>query len=98
MYSIIWTEPALSDYWQNIDYLLAEWSEKQAENFISETEFTLKILQETPLIFPATNYKSIRTVLVVKQMRLFYRVSPETQTIEIIRFWNTFQNPDALHL
>ncbi len=34
--NIIWSEPAKVDYWQNIDYLLEFWQEKQVKNFLEQ--------------------------------------------------------------
>jgi plasmid stabilization system protein ParE len=41
MKTFIWTDLALRDYHENIDYLIREWSEKEAIGFIEDVENTL---------------------------------------------------------
>lgn len=38
---IEWTLLAKKDYWQNIEYLEREWSEKVVENFIFKVDETI---------------------------------------------------------
>jgi plasmid stabilization system protein ParE len=35
---IIWSDDALKDYHQNIDFLRTEWSEKSAQEFIDDVD------------------------------------------------------------
>ncbi|WP_088656209.1 type II toxin-antitoxin system RelE/ParE family toxin [Geofilum rhodophaeum] len=41
MKTIKWTDAALNSYHENIDYLLREWAEKEALNFIDDVEVVL---------------------------------------------------------
>ncbi|HKL34347.1 MAG TPA: type II toxin-antitoxin system RelE/ParE family toxin [Tangfeifania sp.] len=36
MRKIVWNNKARLDFYENIDYLLENWSEKEAQNFIDE--------------------------------------------------------------
>ncbi|WP_439489425.1 type II toxin-antitoxin system RelE/ParE family toxin [Algoriphagus sp.] len=45
---VIWTNQAQKDYDQNIDYLLSEWSEKVAQNFIHQVNLTIQLLTINP--------------------------------------------------
>ena len=36
MRTVQWNKLAVRDYYDNIDYLLREWSEKEAQEFIDE--------------------------------------------------------------
>jgi len=97
MYEIIWSKTAETDYKKNIDFLLETWHKKQVLNFIDAVDRHLNLIRNNPKIFALTDYYNIRSVLIVKQIRLFYRIS-DNNTVELIRFWNNYQNPDRLKL
>ncbi len=96
-YKIIWSKTAEIDYIKNIDFLLEKWYKKQVLNFIDDVNTNLNLIKNNPEIFALTEYRNVRSVLIVKQIRLFYRIS-NNNTIELIRFWNNYQNPDNLSL
>ena len=93
---IIWSEKAVSDYWQNIDFLIERWGDSEALSFISEVEQVIFIISKNPKAFPKTNYKKVHQALVVPQITLFYLVS--SNTIELVRFWNNHQHPKKLEI
>ena len=93
--NIIWSDTAKQDYWQNIDYILEEWDEHVAIDFIEAVENTMGLLANTPRIGNKTDYKNIRKFLVIKQIFIFYRI--DKKTIEIVRFWNNYQNPETFN-
>jgi plasmid stabilization system protein ParE len=93
---IVWSDDALIDYHQNIDYLLKEWSVQVALEFVEDVETTIKLITDFPELFPLTDYFGVRKALVRKQITLFYRIKDEK--IYLIRFWNNYQNPEKLKL
>ena len=95
MYEIIWSEPAKDDYWQNIDYLYEIWTELVVQNFINAVDRHLDIISNNPKTFALTEYRNVRSVLIVKQIRLFYKIT-DNNTVELIRFWNNYKNPERL--
>ena len=95
MYDITWSEPAKEDYWQNIEFLLDNWYEKQVTNFIGAVDKNLKLISKNPKTFALTKYRNVLSALIVKQINLFYRIS-DNNTVELIRFWNNYQNPYKL--
>ena len=94
--NIIWSDDARSDYEENIKYLLSEWTAESAISFIEEVEVTLDLIKENPKLYPLIDYKSVRRAVVRKQITLFY--TERNNTVYLVRFWNTFQNPDSLKL
>jgi plasmid stabilization system protein ParE len=98
MYALIWSNPAKEDYWQNIDFLISNWSLPVAKKFITTVDKFLEIIQNHPKTFANSGYKNVRSVPIVKQITLFYRINETNQTIEIIRFWNNHQNPKRFKL
>ena len=92
-----WSPIAKEDYWNNIDYLLEEWSEKEASKFIGLVEQNLDNIKRNPRAFVETSYKNTRAVVITPQITLFYKIVDETK-IELVRFWNNYQNPENLEL
>lgn len=95
MRRIIWSPEALEDYERNIEYLLNNWSVKEAQAFIDEVAEVLHLLQRTSVKFRLTGFKDIRVVTVCHQINLFYRIN-KTNDIELVRFWDNRQNPERL--
>lgn len=93
---IVWSIDAQNDYHENIGYLLREWSENSAMNFIEEVESVLEIIKSQPDLYPFCEYNSIRRAVVRKQITLFYKV--EGDTIFLVRFWNNYQDPKSRKL
>lgn len=97
MRQIVWSKPAQVDYWSNIDFLIDKWTETEALNFIFKTDTILEVISENPKAFKKFNYKrNIHVVPVTKEINLFYMVRKDT--IELLRFWNNYQNPQKLNL
>lgn len=97
MRTILWSQTAQEDYWENIDFLLNKWTENEATHFINEVEQVLNILKQGKVIFKPTNYKSTYQITVVKQITLYYLIN-QNNDIELLRFFNNLQNPDKLNL
>lgn len=94
---IIWTAIAKNDYWKNIEYLESEWTLQDVYNFMDKTDVLMELLLKQNLIFKSTNYKNVFQVPVAKQITLYYKVL-KNGDIELLRFWNTYQNPEKLKL
>ena len=95
MAQIIWTERSKLDYWDNIEYLEREWTEKEIIRFNKKTTEVLSSLLQENVVFKSTNYKNIFEVIVIKQITLFYEVKEEN--IILLRFWNNYQDPKKLN-
>ena len=95
MSQIIWTEKAKFDYWNNIEYLQEKWTLADVHNFIDKVEDLLSLLTQENTTFKATAYKDTYIVPVTKQVSLFYKKG-QNNNIELLRFWNNYQNPKKL--
>ena len=87
---IIWSPQAKKDYWQNIDYLEAEWTFNDVVRFIDKVDAIVNLLSHENIHFISTNYKNVNKVVITKQITLFYKLNSEK--IELLRFWNTYQD------
>lgn len=97
MTQINWSNSAKNDYWNNIDYLLKDWTEKEAYDFIEKVDAILQIIAINPKTFQKTSYKNTHFVPVTSQITIYYRILTKN-TIELVRFWNNYQDPDKLKI
>lgn len=88
--NIIWSRQAKKYYWQNIDYLEAEWTFQDVINFIEKVERTIDLLSMKNVEFISTNYQNVNQVVITKQITLYYRI--ESGKLELLRFWNNYQD------
>ena len=91
MRKIIWTSNASSEYDGNIDYLIREWSEKEALTFIQNVDTILYNLKAGIVEYSLTDEDNVRKCVVCKQITLFYQINTEDD-VELLSFWNTYQN------
>lgn len=94
MKKVIWSEEADRDYDDNIEWLLSEWGQKEAIAFTGCVESLLSKISKYPEMYPESRYKGIGTAVVVKQVSLLYRIVKGN--IELVRFWNNYQNPENM--
>ena len=94
--NVIWAPQAKQDFWNYIDYLEAEWSEKVAQNFIEKVNTTIALLKNDNVLFLKTNYKNVYKIVITKHISLYYRI--ENTNLELLRFWNTFQDTKKFKL
>ncbi|HEX3007728.1 MAG TPA: type II toxin-antitoxin system RelE/ParE family toxin [Bacteroidales bacterium] len=95
MRKVFWNKLAKADYFENIDYLLEKWTEKEAERFIDEVDEIIFILERGDVDFQKTNYKDVFRCVLQKQITLFYKIVNKGE-IELLRFWNNYKNDKNL--
>jgi plasmid stabilization system protein ParE len=95
--NILWNPLALEDYHGIIAYLLEAWSATEAIGFINEVDSVLKTLQTGVARFKLCDYRNVRQCVICKQVTLYY-IENNNNQIELLRFWNTYQNTESLKL
>lgn len=91
-YKITWTNFALRELKETIEYLQANWTEKELRKLAFEIEGTVDLLSHNPNLFQASETKNgIRRVIVAKNNTLYYRV--KNNSVEILSFFSNRQNP-----
>ncbi|WP_462222858.1 type II toxin-antitoxin system RelE/ParE family toxin [Ferruginibacter sp.] len=95
---INWTNKAWLTYEANIDYLQKAWTAKEISNFVILVDKRLANLSRNPKIGKRKNtkYPNIRCTLVHKRILLIYKHKPLKNEIDLLVFWNTYQNPKKL--
>ncbi len=93
---IKWSDKAEEDFEYNILYLLNDWNEKVTQEFTFETERILNIISINPKAFQKNKKFKCHLVPITKHITLFYDV--KIKEIELLRFWNNYQNPRKMKL
>jgi len=89
---IVWSKKASLKFDLIISFLIDEWGEKSAKQFIGRVFDFLEILSEFPEIGSVENKeKKIRGFTIVKQVKLYYRI--KNDNIILILFFDNRQNP-----
>jgi len=92
---IIWAPLSESDFAAILEYLDKNWDSKVASNFIDLTENVIDQISINPKQYPIIfKKKRIRKCVLTKHNSLFYRDS--RSQIEILRIYDTRQDPDSL--
>jgi len=91
-HKILWTDNALKELQDTIEYLQEHWSDKELRNLANNLEKTLNLISNNPNLFQSSEYKKdIRRAVVMKLNTLYYKVNENT--VEIISFFSNRQNP-----
>ncbi len=91
----IWTEDALSDVEEILDYISDNWTRQIIERFYSELTTALNRIKERPQIFQYFDKeKGIRSCLPNQHFRLFYKVIEDD--LHILRLFPNRKDPDKL--
>ncbi len=87
-----WTKRADKKFDKIIEYLISEWNENVAKNFILKVYNFLDILSQFPEIGSLENKeRAIRGFVIAKQVTIFYRI--KGNTIIILNFFDNRRNP-----
>lgn len=99
-FEITWTQKAIESYASNIKYLQEDWSEREVKSFLLLTKRKLDVLKKYPNIGIAQSEENqnIRCTVLHKRIKLIYRVNIFKMEIELLLFWNTWQNPGKLKI
>jgi len=96
--NIIWTPEAKQTFNSNIEYLINEWGDQVASDFLDRVDEVISKIKSNPNLFPVINeIDSIHRCVVVKQITLYYRIISKDE-IYLMTFWNNYQNPEFLRL
>ena len=91
---IVWTKKASDTFYCIINYLKEEWTEKEVQNFIRETNsLILKLSQHPEIGRPSQKRKNTRIYILNKHTTLTYHFGSRKNKITILLFWNQKRNP-----
>ncbi|WP_194767707.1 type II toxin-antitoxin system RelE/ParE family toxin [Tamlana sp. I1] len=91
-YKILWTDHAISELKETIEFLEKIWTEKELRKFAAKLNHTIDLISKMPEIFPESiEKKNIRKAVVEKHNNLYYRVNKNS--VEIISLFSNRKNP-----
>ncbi|MFI1770953.1 type II toxin-antitoxin system RelE/ParE family toxin [Thalassobellus citreus] len=92
-YKVLWTDHAMSELKETIEYLEENWTERELRRFSEKLDHTIELISKAPDIFPSSFEKTeIRKAVVEKHNNLYYRVIEDS--VEIISLFSNRKNPD----
>jgi plasmid stabilization system protein ParE len=95
---VVWSDRAKQTYTYIIDYLYIEWTEKEVQAFILRTEEVVNKIKANPYLFKQyKNAKMIRKAILHRNVLLIYKISENNNTVGLIAFWGSKQNPKKLY-
>jgi plasmid stabilization system protein ParE len=98
MIAINWTPEAERTFSQNLEYLAYRWGNTVLLDFINKVDNALEVIASNPEAFPLHNTTpNVHKCVVVPQITVYYRIVDDS-TIDLLTFWNNYQNPDKLKL
>ena len=75
-----------------LNYLETEWNEKVAQDFNKKLDKQIERISVHPFSgITIKNFSNVRSVLITKHNRLYYRIKEDT--IEIMNMYDTRMNP-----
>ena len=96
-FKIIYSPLAKESFQHNISYLKENWTIKEIQKFIQKTSDVIDILKIQPVLFSVSEFdKTIRKVVIIKQITLFYEFDKENVYLHL--FWNNYQDPERINL
>ena len=90
-YKILWTEHALIELSDTYDYLELHFTKRELKKLSTELDRTLKLISQSPHLFPISELKGVRRVVIKKFNTLYYR--EKGGYVEIISFFSNRKKP-----
>ena len=95
-YKILWTNHALDELSATYEYLEHNFTEKELYRLSLEIEKVLELISKTPGLFPVSEFKGVRKVVIKKFSTIYYR--EKNDAIEIVSFFSNRKNPEKINL
>ncbi|GEM_PF-155098 len=74
-YRLFWTEEAIRNLEEILDYLIDNWSQKEVESFNKKLSKQLDLILINPKMFPVSSYNPrLRKAVLSKQTTVFYEL------------------------
>lgn len=93
-YNILWTQNALNELDNTIDYLKLNFSDKEVKRLLRKIDDTIELIQINPDMFLKSDSSNIYKVVILKYNTMYYQVINEN--IEILSFFPNRQAPKNL--
>lgn len=96
-YEIFWTEHAIQELNDTLEYIELNWSEKEIRKLIAKIEEIISLIGDNPSLYQTvSNDTNIRKVPILKVNTLYYLF--KIDKIYVLSFFSNRQNPGKLVL
>jgi plasmid stabilization system protein ParE len=92
-YKVVWTSNALNELSHTIEYLKANFSEREIRRLASKTENIIELISKRPTLFAKSQSKHIYRVPILKYNTMFYRIIGNE--VHILSFFSNRQRPKS---
>ena len=94
---IIWSDEALNNLKEILEYIEYRWTEKELNHFSKLLDNNLNLIQFNPKLFPKVDgYPNLRRNVISSQTSIYYEVF--SNEIHLISLIDNRQNPDRLKI
>ncbi|MBW6534338.1 MAG: type II toxin-antitoxin system RelE/ParE family toxin [Mariniphaga sp.] len=74
-FKLFWSEEAIRNLENILDYLIERWSQREVDNFKNRLSRLLDLIVKNPRIFPVSEYNPrLRKAVLSKQTTVFYEI------------------------
>ncbi|EDP98458.1 hypothetical protein U8527_20870 [Kordia algicida OT-1] len=94
--NVIWTPTAELSFVKELDKISKKWSINEIIDFINLVDDFVKKLELGLIEGKGSPKTNLRSFVISKQTTLYFDVFEDTQTIELLLFWNNKDNPKEL--
>ena len=96
-YKLFWSDRALDDLQNILDYLNEKWTQKEIRNFVRRLDKRLELISGNPRLFPKTvKRRNIRRSVLTKHTVIYYEATENSVTI--VTLFDPRQHPKKLRL
>lgn len=94
-FKIFWTEEAIINLEDILDYLCCKWTKREIDNFKLRLSKQIALIQNNPKLFPLSDYNPrLRKAVLSKHTTIFYEV--KDYKIYLVYLFNNKQNIDKI--
>jgi plasmid stabilization system protein ParE len=94
---VVWSPKAEETFDAVVTHIKANWTAREVNNFIDETNHQLERISSFPFSCPeSSKYKNVHRCIISKQTSLVYRYKPRKALIEIVTFFDNRCNPKRI--
>ena len=83
-FKIIWSPEATSDFDKVIDYLAENWTEREIEFFVKETNHVVQLISKNPYLFRGSEKKNIFEAVITKHNLLLYQLDLNKKVVQLL--------------
>ncbi|WP_029038038.1 type II toxin-antitoxin system RelE/ParE family toxin [Salinimicrobium xinjiangense] len=96
-YKIQWSNHALSELEDTIEYLEKNWTERELKNFSQELDHTIELISKNPELFQLSKKNNtVRRAVVARFNNLYYR--QKNDAVEILSLFSNRQDPEKIRI